>query len=171
MPVAGAPSWTLNGSTIDDGSNSQDTRSLAFDSALDFEETDSFNPNGLANGGHKRTYSFNGPKSPVKTPVRSTYSSHLRQGSGYALSPISAAFPEHTRQDTPTRPSHSNSTHGHSHTQSHDHSHAHSHSHSHGHSHSHSQSVAAPPPTAMSIDAVASPSRFEALTESFVETC
>jgi zinc transporter 5/7 len=144
------PSWALNDSPFDD---EQTTAASAFDSGLDFEETDQFNPNGLGHGGHTRTYSFAGPKSPIRTPVKPSFKGHLRQGSGYALSPVSAAFPEHilehTYDSTQGRGhSHSQSTHSiqsmysthshHSHTASHDHAHDHSHNHDHGHSHNHS---------------------------------
>ncbi|THY16747.1 hypothetical protein D6D00_08777 [Aureobasidium pullulans] len=148
-----APSWALNDSPFDDDSDKQNTAAEAFDSGLDFEETDQFNPNGLGHGGHTRTYSFAGPKSPIRTPAKPSFKGHLRQGSGYALSPVSAAFPEHILEHpngslSPARThTHSQSTqsahstpghsHGHSHAQSHDHGHDHSHSHSHGHGHSH----------------------------------
>lgn len=174
---ANAPSWALNGSPFDDDTNDdQNTASNAFDSGLDFEEKDQFNPNGLGHGGHKRTYSFNGPKSPIRTPAKQSFKGHLRQGSGYALSPVSAAFPEHIlehnheNQTPPRTHSHSYSTHSyHSHGHSHDHGHDHSHNHSHGHSHSsdshshdHSHAHVHAPPTAVSsIASAASVSRFD----------
>ncbi|KAG9596288.1 hypothetical protein KCV04_g20250, partial [Aureobasidium melanogenum] len=109
LSMSQGPSWALNDSPFDDD---QATAAQAFDSGLDFEETDHFNPNGLAHGGHTRTYSFAGPKSPIRTPVKPAFKGHLRQGSGYALSPVSAAFPEHildhTHDSTPVR--------GHSHS-------------------------------------------------------
>ncbi|CAD0040638.1 unnamed protein product, partial [Aureobasidium pullulans] len=95
LSMSYAPSWALNDSPFDDDSDKQNTAAEAFDSGLDFEETDQFNPNGLGHGGHTRTYSFAGPKSPIRTPVKPSFKGHLRQGSGYALSPVSAAFPEH----------------------------------------------------------------------------
>ncbi|KAG9758410.1 cation efflux protein, partial [Aureobasidium melanogenum] len=160
LSMSQGPSWALNDSPFDDD---QATAAQAFDSGLDFEETDQFNPNGLAHGGHTRTYSFAGPKSPIRTPVKPAFKGHLRQGSGYALSPVSAAFPEHildhTHDSTPVRGhSHSHSTHSdysthsnysvhtqsnghahnHAHTLSHDHSHDHGHTHNHSHDHDHS---------------------------------
>ncbi|KAI5247055.1 hypothetical protein E4T42_06180 [Aureobasidium subglaciale] len=111
-----APSWALNDSPFDDD---QSRAAQAFDSGLDIEDTDSFNPNGLGQGGHTRTYSFAGSKSPIRTPAKPSFKGHLRQGSGYALSPVSAAFPEHILEHsyddgelTPVRGhSHSQSTH------------------------------------------------------------
>ncbi|KAI5267462.1 hypothetical protein E4T47_08030 [Aureobasidium subglaciale] len=109
-----APSWALNDSPFDDD---QSRAAQAFDSGLDTEDTDSFNPNGLGQGGHTRTYSFAGPKSPIRTPAKPSFKGHLRQGSGYALSPVSAAFPEHVLEH-----SHGDGKHtpvrGHSHSQS-----------------------------------------------------
>ncbi|KAI4764713.1 hypothetical protein E4T52_03178 [Aureobasidium sp. EXF-3400] len=150
LSMVDGPSWALNDSPFDDD---QTTAAQAFDSGLDFEEMDQFNPNGLGQGGHTRTYSFAGPKSPIRTPAKPSFKGHLRQGSGYALSPVSAAFPEHilhnTHDSTQGRGhSHSQSTHSiqsmysthshHSHTASHDHAHDHSHTYDHGHSHNHS---------------------------------
>ena len=154
LSMVDGPSWALNDSPFDDD---QTTAVQAFDSGLDFEETDQFNPNGLGQGAHTRTYSFAGPKSPIRTPVKPSYKGHLRQGSGYALSPVSAAFPEHILEHphNPTQGrghSHSQSTHSvqsmysaysthdHSHHHGHDHDHAHSHDHDHSHNHSHSHS-------------------------------
>ncbi|CAD0095637.1 unnamed protein product [Aureobasidium mustum] len=149
LSMSQGPSWALNDSPFDDD---HATATQAFDSGLDFEETDQFNPNGLAHGGHTRTYSFAGPKSPIRTPVKPSFKGHLRQGSGYALSPVSAAFPEHildhTHDPTPARGhTHSQSTHsdhsayslsnGHIHNHAHTHEHGHSHDHSHDHAHTH----------------------------------
>ncbi|KAI4715549.1 hypothetical protein E4T48_08272 [Aureobasidium sp. EXF-10727] len=154
LSMSNGPSWALNDSPFGDD---QTTAAQAFDSGLDFEETDQFNPNGLGHGGHTRTYSFAGPKSPIRTPVKPSFKGHLRQGSGYALSPVSAAFPDHILEHTPEPiqsrgHSHSHSTHstystysahsahGHSHTISHDHAHDHSHGNSHNHSNGHAHS-------------------------------
>lgn len=148
LSTVDGPSWALNDSPFDDD---QTTAAQAFDSGLDFEEMDQFNPNGLGQGGHTRTYSFAGPKSPIRTPVKPSFKGHLRQGSGYALSPVSAAFPEHILEHphNPTQSrghSHSQSTHSvqsmysaySTHPASHDHDHDHTHSNDHGHSHNHS---------------------------------
>lgn len=178
LSMVDGPSWALNDSPFDDD---QTTAAQAFDRGLDFEETDQFNPNGLGQGGHTRTYSFAGPKSPIRTPVKPSFKGHVRQGSGYALSPVSAAFPDHMLEHThhPSQGrghSHTQSTHSvqtmysayssHDHPQHHglDHSHSHDRGHSHNHSHDHSSGHAHghshAPPSAITSAASNAASRF-----------